>query len=85
MGLMATCTSCGREIRWSVVAKSGKKMPLDRAQVADGNIVALATVDGASGLPLVEYVGLDTDVELARYRSHFASCPHAAAHRTAKR
>lgn len=55
---MAECNSCGAPIRWVVVAKSGKKMPLDRDPVANGNIVMLATKDGASGLDLVEYDAL---------------------------
>lgn len=52
---MAECKSCGAPITWVVVAKSGKKMPIDRDPVGNGNIVMLATRDGASGLDLVEY------------------------------
>lgn len=90
---MAECSSCGRPIRWVVIAKSGKKMPVDAVQVLDGNIAPLGTTDGASGLPLVQYVTQDSKPAfdslappaVPRYKSHFATCPHAASHRTGAR
>lgn len=81
---MAHCSSCGRQIRWVVVAKSGKKMPIDMQPASDGNLIALGTSDSASGLPFVMYASPSEDVLRNRYKSHFATCPHAAAHRTAK-
>lgn len=55
---MAECNSCGAPIQWVVVAKSGKKMPIDLRPVRDGNIVKLASHDGETGLDLVEYDAL---------------------------
>lgn len=87
---MAECRSCGKPITWVVVAKSGKKMPLDTQQFLDGNIAPLGTSDGPSGLPLVQYVSgpppspqFDSlyPPPVPRYKSHFASCPHAEEHR----
>lgn len=53
---MSDCRSCRAPIQWVIVAKSGKKMPIDPTPVGDGNIVMLATTDGETGLPLIEYV-----------------------------
>jgi len=71
------CKSCDAPIMW-VTTESGKKMPLDRVPVPDGNVV-LRGVDE----PVAVYV---TDKRPAiegerRYTSHFATCPNAASHR----
>lgn len=79
---MAECRSCGAPIVWVMIAKSGKKMPVDRDPVADGNIRLLAT-SHSDGTPLVAYVKRD-DLETLpheRHVSHFATCPNAAEHR----
>lgn len=80
---MITCSSCQREIEWTVVAKSGKRMPIDPVPRDDGNLVKLDARDEETGAALVEYVmaggGLFEDRDL--YVSHFATCEHADRHR----
>ena len=81
---MSDCRSCDAPIFWVKMAATGKKMPLDPHPRADGNIVLLATSD-PDGTPLAEYSSGQAPISWSgeRYASHFATCPHAAAHRTA--
>lgn len=71
------CASCGKPIRW-VSGRNNKRMPLDPEPAPDGNIVI-----GEDGLARVlkraELAALPADTP--RYRSHFSTCPDAAAHR----
>lgn len=66
---MSTCSGCGAEITWVVVAKSGKRMPLDPDPVPLGNVAFLTDTT-------VEVVmkggGLLEDRPL--YVSHFSTC-----------
>jgi hypothetical protein len=78
---MATCRSCGAEIRWERTA-AGKAIPLDPAPVSEGNIDVVWT--GGSEVAAV----LGPDDALAAqaaghrlYLTHFATCPNAATHR----
>lgn len=82
---MSVCKSCEKPIRWVVIAKTGKKMPLDVVEGrVDGTIRLLGSSDGQSGLPLAAFIERGDTVPLTnRWLSHFATCPHAAAHRTA--
>lgn len=70
------CSSCGAEIWWAMTL-AGKNMPLDAEPSSDGNIRinddGRAYVVGPLEL-LVPHVG-------HTYKSHFATCPHAAQHR----
>jgi len=71
----STCKSCRASIRW--VRMSGvRPMPVDALPAADGNVLVLA--DGKARVLKAEergrYVG-------TLYKSHFATCPHAAGHR----
>jgi len=79
---MATCTSCQAEIRWAVTA-AGKLMPIDPEPVEGGN---LELIGERNGRPLVRYrqPSLLEPPDGPRYRSHFASCPHAGQHRRAR-
>lgn len=77
--MSAHCSSCDAEITWAIVAKSGKKMPVDALSTPDGNIVFLDVPD-PSGTPLVAYVSADVGAA-PRYKSHFATCPDAGSHR----
>lgn len=94
---MAECKSCNRPITWVVVAKSGKKMPIDRDPVADGNIVLTGEKDTETGADLVAYekaavpepgdrvafpmIGEPSRTTRPRYVSHFSTCPDADEHR----
>lgn len=74
------CRSCGAGIRWGAVAASGKNMPLDVEPHPDGNVrIArdgfLLEVLGGVALPAARARGDEL------YRSHFATCPDAGAHR----
>lgn len=78
---------CGAQIEWVVVAKSGKRMPIDVEPVAVGNLIKLPYA-GENGVTLVAYVRSDTDAALfddpPRFVSHFSTCPHAEAFRKKK-
>jgi hypothetical protein len=69
----ATCTSCEAPIEWVRTTK-GSRMPLDVGLYDDGNIDVVDGVAHVVHLP-------DDPGRLPRRRSHFASCPHADAHR----
>lgn len=79
---MAECRSCHREIEWTIVAKSGKKMPIDPNPRPNGNVEILPNVDGETGMRMVEVVAKAAiSAEHPRYVSHFTTCPKAAEHR----
>jgi len=86
---VARCVSCDAEIIWTVTATSGRRMPIDVDPQADGN-VALVRSQIAGEPPTAIVLG-GAHLERARrygpvlYRSHFASCPHAARWRRPQR
>ena len=64
------CRSCGAVIYWAELFGSGKRHPFNRP------ISAATTIDSLlPGGRTIEII--DTD----QVPSHFATCPHAAAHR----
>lgn len=65
------CATCTKPVLWART-KTGQAHPLDREPVLNGNV----EVD-EQGRALV----VRPDPEVARYRSHFATCPHAPLHR----
>lgn len=67
---MAKCRSCGAEIRWARTSH-GKLMPIEPDPEG-----AFALRNGRA-----VFVGKEDATDEPRYRSHFASCPNAAAHR----
>ena len=74
------CTSCGALILWAMTL-AGKRMPVDAISDDAGN---LRLVQEAGQLvaritPPTQTTSL-FDAE-PRYRSHFATCPNADAHR----
>jgi hypothetical protein len=79
---MSTCRSCGAGIVWAVTAK-GKRMPVDAEPHPDGNVTTVPNGAGRGTLlALVHPPGQQPlDADEPRYRSHFATCPQAAAHR----
>lgn len=75
----STCRSCGRPIRWAKTP-GGKAMPLDLEPHPQGNVTL--GEDGMAqvlGDMLTRAAAANAGVRL--YRSHFATCLHAAAHR----
>lgn len=84
---MSRCRSCDAAVVWVETeareGKPGKRMPLDadpantsRAlKVDDGNLVMIGTTP--DGTPIVRYVPKGPN----HYRSHFATCVNAKAHR----
>lgn len=70
---MAQCRSCGAPIRWVVIEKSGKRMPVDSEPSITGNIA----VSGERA----SYVTPDANATPMRHLSHFATCPNATSHR----
>lgn len=59
------CRSCGADVEWAEVVKSGKRIPFD------GEIVTVRTQGGILESRIVETV--DTGVT----SSHFETCPQA--------
>lgn len=69
---MATCSSCGAEILWTITA-NGARMPVDVKPT--GKAVVLRTNPGDALTPYSRVVDA--------FVSHFATCPQAARHRSA--
>jgi hypothetical protein len=70
------CRSCGAPVVWAKLS-SGKNNPVDPKPSPDGNIILGAAGDVSyvlSRIEAVAYKGL-------LHRSHFSTCPNAAAHR----
>jgi hypothetical protein len=72
------CKSCSAPVIWAEWATTGRPAILDAAPVPDGN---LALVAGK----VRHYQPADAKVHRERYRSHFATCPHAGQWRGRKR
>lgn len=70
---LSKCKSCGASIRWAKTP-TGKSMPLDFEPAADGNIVLIDGLATAAS-PMELLSGKPV------FRSHFATCPNAQAHR----
>ena len=68
------CRSCGAKIIW-VKTEKGKDMPIDAEPVPDGNIVM------STGKAHVVKKDETFLTGTKFYKSHFATCPHAAQHR----
>jgi hypothetical protein len=79
---VSTCGSCQAEITWAVTTK-GKRMPVDAEPAEDGNVVLHPGL-GSGDLPTATVIPKaedDPPPVFPRYRSHFATCPHADTHR----
>ena len=68
-----TCMGCGDPILWVVTEAKGKRMPLDRDPVANGNVIV------ADGVATVVAPGAGTHV------AHFATCSELLKFRKEKR
>ena len=77
---MITCGTCGAEVIWCRT-ETGKRMPIDAKPCADGNLL----LDASELLPTVRPVSRIGRVQQQGplYKSHFATCKHAAHHRKA--
>jgi hypothetical protein len=78
---IARCRSCGAEVRW-VSTKADRRMPLDAWPSRDGNVQLVAD----QGQLVAEVLRSGRAAEarargLELFRSHFATCPNADAHR----
>lgn len=69
------CQSCNAQINWVTTAASGKNMPVDMNPVDDGNLVIIDRRVVVLKKDEVPPFGA------LRYKSHYATCPHAARHR----
>lgn len=72
------CGSCKAPVVW-VITEKGKRMPLDKEPVPNGNIIVLNN-------GIAHFLLKDEPVkpETKRYVSHFATCPNAGQHRKGK-
>ena len=81
---MATCRSCGAEIIWAKSRKTGKRIPIDREPVSDGNLKLTTT--GTDGPLWAEPIKDDHRISSERYfKTHFATCPEAKTWRREER
>lgn len=82
------CRSCGARLIWCLT-EAGNRMPVDAEPVEDGNL-AMFMVGGTphcKALPKIDHADEDlmaAVLPVERYKSHFATCVHAAQHRKAK-
>lgn len=76
---MPACSSCSSKIIWIRTPK-GKAMPLDATPNPNGNVVIR---DGLAVVLKLEE--LETATDRRRFMPHWATCEHAAKHRSAKK
>ncbi len=81
------CRTCAADIVWCTTEK-GRKMPVDAAASADGNIRVIGTHRDEQDRPTPRIrVARDDEAAAAlfddapRYLSHFTTCPNAKAWR----
>jgi hypothetical protein len=75
------CKSCRAPILWTVT-ESGKRMPLDFAPSADGTVAI--SVGEHEGRRAWRSRIAELGEAVVRRKSHFATCPNAATHRSSK-
>ena len=75
----AHCTSCHALVLWATT-ELDKPIPINRIPRVDGNIVLRRDARGVLRAHFVN-VGQPSLFDEDRYVSHFATCPHADAHR----
>ena len=79
------CRSCGAPLLWALT-KKGRRIPLDRNPVPDGNI---EIEEADEGPPMSRVVSGQGELSpglfpATRYKSHFSTCPNAKRHRRRK-
>lgn len=82
---LGTCRSCLAPVRWVMVAKSKRLMPVNPDPDASGNVVTLGSCT-RDGIEEVRVMRKDESRAVAAtlYRSHFASCPNVKTYRKAR-
>ena len=84
---MSRCNSCGHAITWARSLSTGKRIPINAEEDPTGNVVLSGKI-GVDGVPIAIVAGARTigqlPVDAVRYRSHFATCPHAGSWRRRK-
>jgi hypothetical protein len=70
------CRSCRARIVWAKTP-TGATMPVDASPAADGDHVLYPGPQGWLVLRVHEHA----DADRPHYKSHFATCPNAGAHR----
>jgi len=78
MSAPAQCRSCKAPIVWAQT-EAGKRIPVDEAPVADGNLALIGT--GPGGTTLAAIYDPAKHAGKTRFVSHFSTCPHAGAWR----
>lgn len=79
---MSLCSSCRASIIWAVT-DNGKRMPLDvQVDLAGEFWLEAGATKGTTIAHAVRSVAMPPGAP--RYRSHFATCPHAGQHRKEK-
>ena len=78
--MSSACNSCGAPVRWCLIKKTGRKMPINTIPTPDARPGFVLRVGGEAEL------ATDEDRRLLReiYTSHFATCPQAHVWRQAK-
>jgi hypothetical protein len=73
---LGRCKSCHRQVRWVKTAE-GRNMPLDVHPTPDGSILLLT-----NGRSRVVPEADRAQCVAPLFKSHFATCPNAGAHRS---
>lgn len=83
---MSACRSCDAPILWATNVVTGRRLPLDPApDLERGNVIVDPRTDPARCKVLDQEASAQARREgAATYRSHFATCPNAAAHRSTR-
>lgn len=74
------CKACEAPIIWSETS-TGHAMPVDASPVDDGNVLLFPTADRKYVAIVVAKTEAGAWAGRERYKSHFATCPAAAAFR----
>lgn len=75
------CRSCNARVAW-VITEAGKNMPIDFADVPDGNVIVDRVERTQWGSSIhVRTLHKDEETEALRYVSHFVTCPDRREHR----
>jgi hypothetical protein len=79
--MASPCRSCGAAVLWRPHVTTGKLAPIDADPHPEGNIALYADGYAVVG----KDVDLGADNPAPRHRSHYATCPEAAAWRAGQR